>query len=115
MASEANIKKGYICKNCGRRLSFDNTDVIKCPECNTTVQIISRRSEERYVVFRESDMTEGSGPFVIDSIWLTYKDAAEYIDQQPGVMGRIAKWSEEKYGDWKIETWIVNGVWKKEQ
>lgn len=55
-----------------------------------------------YVVFKNSDMTEGRGPMVFDSVWLDAEKAAEYIDKQPGVMGRTAKWSEEKYGDWEI-------------
>jgi hypothetical protein len=25
-----------------------------------------------------------------------------YIDSQPGVQGRRAKWSEYKFGDWEI-------------
>lgn len=55
-----------------------------------------------YLTYKNSDTTEGRGPMVLDSIFLHRKDAAEYIDQQPGIMGCMGKWSEEKYGDWQI-------------
>jgi hypothetical protein len=59
---------------------------------------------EIYLVFRNSDMTEGRGPMIFDSAFLSKKKAEEYVDEKPGVMGRKMKWSERKYGDWEIRT-----------
>lgn len=56
-----------------------------------------------YMTMRNADMTEGRGPMVQDLCFSSRELAAEYIDQQPGVMGRIGKWSEDKFGDWKIQ------------
>jgi hypothetical protein len=54
---------------------------------------------------RISDMTEGRGHMINDLAFSNYKDAADYINSQPGVMGRRVKWTEEKYaGDWDIQT-----------
>ena len=41
---------------------------------------------------------------VFDSVWKNKKEAENFIDQQPGVMGRRQKWSQDKYGDWEIRT-----------
>ena len=49
-----------------------------------------------------SDMTEGRGPMVNDKCFLHREHAVAYIDAQPGVMGIKAKWSAEKFGDWRI-------------
>lgn len=57
-----------------------------------------------YMTMRNADMTEGRGPMVQDLCFSGRELAAEYIDQQPGVMGRRGKWSEDKFGDWKIQT-----------
>lgn len=54
---------------------------------------------------RNSDMTEGRGPMVMDSVWLDKQKANDYIDKQQGIMGRKLKWSEEDYGDWRVEMW----------
>jgi len=59
----------------------------------------------KYVVYqtmRNSDMTEGRGAMVPDLCFSSRALAAEYIDQQPGVMGRVAKWSQDNFGDWMI-------------
>lgn len=56
-----------------------------------------------YCVFRNSDFTEGRGPMVLDSIWNNYEEAAKYIDNQPGIQGKKAKWSQSLYGDWEIK------------
>ncbi len=55
-----------------------------------------------YLTQRNSDTTEGRGPMVNDRAFTTRQLAAEYIDSKPGIMGRMGKWSEDKYGDWKI-------------
>ena len=68
--------------------------------------IVNGSPKERtyvYMTRREYDMTEGRGGMVNDLCFSTYELAAEYIDEQPGVMGRRAKWSTEKYGDWEIQ------------
>ena len=57
-----------------------------------------------YMTRRNYDMTEGRGGMVNDLCFSTYELAAEYIDEQPGIMGRRAKWSTEKHGDWEIQT-----------
>jgi hypothetical protein len=56
-----------------------------------------------YMTQRNMDMTEGRGPMMNDKAFLHREHAAAYIDTKAGVMGRKAKWSEEKYGDWRIE------------
>lgn len=60
-----------------------------------------------YLVKKNSDTTEGRGPMVIDCAFTKENDAKTYIDDKPGVMGRKAKWSEEKYGDWQVEPLVV--------
>lgn len=55
-----------------------------------------------YVVMRNSEMTEGRGPMVFHSLWSTKEVADHFIDEQPGVMGRKQKWSQQKYGDWTV-------------
>lgn len=57
-----------------------------------------------YQTRRNADMTEGRGPMVNDRAFVHREDAANYIDSRSGCMGRRAKWSEEKYGDWDIQT-----------
>jgi len=57
--------------------------------------------------YRNSDETEGRGPMILDLTFLHKHDAARYIDNQPGVMGRRAKWSNEKYGDWTMKEVVV--------
>ena len=57
-----------------------------------------------YVTYRNSDTTEGRGPMVSHKAFVDEQKAIDYIDTQPGIMGRMAKWSEEKYGDWEIRS-----------
>ena len=58
-----------------------------------------------YQTRRISDMTEGRGHMINDLAFANYDDAADYINSQPGVMGRRVKWTESKYdGDWDIQT-----------
>lgn len=56
-----------------------------------------------WLVYKNSDTTEGRGPMVLDCIFHYRADAAAYIDQKPGIMGRKGKWSEEEYGDLQIK------------
>lgn len=60
-----------------------------------------------FAAYCESDMVEGRGPKIIDLCFTKEKDAKDYIDEQPGIMGRKMKWSEEKYGDWQVRRIIV--------
>lgn len=60
-----------------------------------------------YAVYRNADTTEGRGPMVLDSLFSNRNHANTYIDNEPGVMGRREKWSEKKYGDWKVEELVV--------
>jgi hypothetical protein len=53
--------------------------------------------------YRNSDDIEGRGPMVPDLAFLHKEHAEKYIDNQPGVMGRRAQWSKQKYGDWMIK------------
>lgn len=55
-----------------------------------------------YMTRSNADMTEGRGPMIPSLAFLHRAHAEEYIDQQPGVMGRKGKWSQDKYGDWDI-------------
>ena len=48
-------------------------------------------------------MTEGRGPMELDSLWSDKAEAIQYMDNQKGVMGREAKWSIQKFGDWELE------------
>lgn len=56
-----------------------------------------------YMTYRNVDMTEGRGPMVPALCFLQRAHADEYIDAQPGVMGRRAKWSAEQHGDWSVK------------
>lgn len=56
-----------------------------------------------YLTMRNADRTEGRGPMVNDKCFLDRKKAEKYIDEQPGVMGRRAKWSTQEYGDWEVK------------
>lgn len=55
-----------------------------------------------YMAMRNSDMTEGRGPMVQGLCFDSIELANTYIDRQPGVMGRLGKWSKETYGDWYV-------------
>jgi hypothetical protein len=61
-----------------------------------------------YLTYRNADMTEGRGPMVVDKAFLHKEDANNYIDDQPGCMGRRAKWSNAKYGDWEVKEILVH-------
>ena len=69
-----------------------------------------------YMTRSNADMTEGRGPMTNEIAFLNREDAANYIDNQPGVMGRRLKWSEEKYGDWEIvEISVQEGPYDAQQ
>lgn len=71
-----------------------------------------------YQTFRNADDVEGRGPMIPDLAFLHYEHAAEYVDSQPGIMGRKGKWSEDKYGDWyirEVEVLEYNVVEAKER
>lgn len=40
-----------------------------------------------YAVYKNSDMTEGRGPMVLDSLWWSEEDAWAYANKHLGVMG----------------------------
>lgn len=56
-----------------------------------------------YMTKRNADMIEGRGPMIDDLCFSERTHAEQYIDTKSGVMGRKAKWSTEKYGDWLVE------------
>ena len=60
-----------------------------------------------YAAYCNADMTEGRGPMIIDLVFVKEEDAKDYINDQPGVMGRKVKWSNKSYGDWIIRPIIV--------
>lgn len=53
--------------------------------------------------YRNADDIEGRGPMRPDLAFLHKEHAERYIDEQPGVMGRRQKWSQQTYGDWYIK------------
>ncbi len=53
--------------------------------------------------YRKVDVIEGRGPMIPDLAFRHKEHAERYIDEQPGVMGRRSKWSQQKYGDWRME------------
>lgn len=55
-----------------------------------------------FATYKCVDMTEGRGGMVIDKVFFRKKDAHDYVDDQPGIMGRRAKWSEQTSGDWQV-------------
>jgi len=64
-----------------------------------------------YVVSRNADMVEGRGPMIPVRYYLNKERAIEWMDQQPGCMGRRGEWSKLCYGDWEIrEIEIIEGV-----
>lgn len=60
-----------------------------------------------YAAYKNSDMTEGRGPMIMDRVFSKLNDANQYIDNKPGVMGRTSKWSTEKFGDWEVRVLSV--------
>lgn len=66
--------------------------------------------ETVFVLKRNADTTEGRGPMVLHSVWGVEVEAKRFMDKQPGVMGRRAKWSSGPLasgGDWTIEEFPV--------
>jgi hypothetical protein len=57
---------------------------------------------EIWQTYRNADDIEGRGPMVPDRAFLHEHHAAEYIDTQPGLMGRRRQWSKESNGDWRM-------------
>lgn len=56
-----------------------------------------------YIAQKNADTTEGRGPMINVCAFFTFEEAAKFVDDKPGVMGRREKWSEKKWGgDWKI-------------
>lgn len=62
-----------------------------------------------YATYRNSDMTEGRGPMVMDKVFIDEKDATDYINQQDGVMGRKPDhgWQNANMGDWQVRPLTV--------
>ena len=55
-----------------------------------------------YLVEKNTNMTDGMGSMVIDRAYADERAAKEYVDRQIGIMGRKLKWSEEKFGEWRV-------------
>ena len=97
---------GHILFECTTLASHESLDAIMR---DFGVSVILNSSVEfgqpqiAFVVMRNSDMTEGRGPMMMDSIFIDRAEAVIYMDSQPGVMGRTVQWSKENYGDWRIE------------
>jgi len=53
-------------------------------------------------VYKNSDMTEGRGPMVLDKLFANENDAIKYRESQLGVMGRPLHLQDS--GDWCIKT-----------
>lgn len=62
-----------------------------------------------YATYRNSDMTEGKGPMVLDKVFTDESDAQAYVDLQPGVMGRRPSdgWQNVKHGDWQVRPFQI--------
>lgn len=62
-----------------------------------------------WATWRNSDMTEGKGPMVMDKIFMEQKDAHEYIDGQEGVFGRKPEhgWQNSDMGDWQVKPLFI--------
>jgi len=58
-----------------------------------------------YLVYRNSDMTEGRGSMLLDEAFIHQKDADEYADTKSGIMGFRPKnghWRDSGHGDWTV-------------
>lgn len=81
-----------------------NTELLNHIKVNYGIKIPNKTTV--YLIYRNSDMTEGRGPMILNnkpSGFFNLQDANDYIDQQPGVMGLRSKWSEVKSGgDWEV-------------
>jgi len=60
-----------------------------------------------YCVYKNADMIEGRGPMLLDSIWASRALAEDYMDCQPGVMGRQERWSKSTSHDWEVRVFRV--------
>lgn len=74
-----------------------------------------------FLVYRNVDMTEGRGPMVVDSVWVSRQKAIDYMNTKLGVMGRspfytnhvtghVSKgWHDKEAwpsgGDWEVRDW----------
>lgn len=62
-----------------------------------------------WATYRNSDMTEGRGPMVLDKVFIDESDAHAYINQKKGVSDRhpaqfgLTDWQSSGMGDWKVE------------
>lgn len=54
------------------------------------LKLAQQKPQQVFVVYKNSDMTEGRGPMVMDSVWADKAEAEEYINTKLGVMGRSA-------------------------
>ena len=71
--------------------------------CAGLVELRLSKPTTVWLTFKNADMTEGRGPMIPDLCFTTKQLADEYIDLQPGCMGRRGKWSTESYGDWQVK------------
>jgi hypothetical protein len=61
-----------------------------------------------YIPFYNSDMTEGRGPMLPKPFgFVSRSQATEYIDSQPGIMGRKGPWSNSTGGDWEVKDFKI--------
>lgn len=64
-----------------------------------------------YGVYRNTDMTEGRGPMVLDRLFLYEEMAQMYADSQLGVMGYKPKggsWAKIPHAEWQVRPLGVN-------
>ena len=76
-------------------------------ETEDTASTLTTLSGVAYVAFKNADGTEGRGPMVPVKGFDNKQAADDYIDAQPGVMGRREKWSAQAYGDWQVRTFYL--------
>lgn len=62
-----------------------------------------------YAAWRNSDMEEGKGPMVMDSVFTKEADAWAYVDTKEGVFGRKPEhgWQNSDMGDWTVKPFYV--------
>lgn len=64
-----------------------------------------------FATYRNSDMTEGRGPMVLDKVFSNEDDAYSYINKQDGVMGRrpsnFGQKSWDQMGDWTVRSIVI--------
>jgi len=62
-----------------------------------------------YGAYRNSDLTEGKGRLILIKVFESRTMAELFINDQPGIMGRRAKWTEGKCQDWQVkEIEVIN-------